>query len=563
MSLRDATVAAVGDELYDDRASISVFDAALQGRVPDRLPPCRFDDVAADAERARFWHQRLVPLRGLRHEDELTRRYLTFETDLLGARDGLHWYDLQVTPYRMGKQLNQAHEIIRNLRFETAPDADAYLLLLDQYGVWIAGCDANLREQAARGIVLHEAAHRTGVRLLDGLDATLTQNLRVAPERLARLPQAALMRAAGGADVAIETRIRPALKKLRAYFTGDYAALVPPGEDAVGLGRYPGGQDAYALLVRHNTTLDMTPDAVHRAGLELVGELEARMASVRSRLGFSGTARRFLEHLLAEPPVKTSTPEEIETTYRAVLAQAEAIYPRLFGTRDYGRSDVKRLRPELEAGMTYGYYQPPLPYGDRAGYYVYNGSNPQERVSVVATALMLHETVPGHHVHFATQTLDESRPLVRRNPYLNAFAEAWAEYGAELGYEMGMYEDPYAEYGRLLMQMFLATRLVVDTGLNAFGWNLEKARSYMLERGPQSPAEAFSETVRYTCWPGQSLAYAIGPLRLRDARRAAEAKLGARFDLIGFHNAILDAGALPLDDVDFAIRHWVAQQQQG
>jgi uncharacterized protein (DUF885 family) len=49
-----------------------------------------------------------------------------------------------------------------------------------------------------------------------------------------------------------------------------------------------------------------------------------------------------------------------------------------------------------------------------------------------------------------------------------------------------MYADPYARAGRLAMDLFLSTRLVVDTGMNALGWPLEKGKARRLFRARAS-----------------------------------------------------------------------------
>ena len=122
-----------------------------------------------------------------------------------------------------------------------------------------------------------------------------------------------------------------------------------------------------------------------------------------------------------------------------------------------------------------------------------------------------------------------------------------------------MYETSAERFGRLMMDAFLTSRLVVDTGMNALGWSLERARAYMREHTFVSDAEIASESIRYSCdIPGQSLAYKSGELtivRLRDRMRAA---LGDRFDVRAFHTAVVGSGSLPFDlveaEVDRAIR---------
>jgi uncharacterized protein (DUF885 family) len=152
---------------------------------------------------------------------------------------------------------------------------------------------------------------------------------------------------------------------------------------------------------------------------------------------------------------------------------------------------------------------------------------------------------------------DSSRPLVRRLPTITAFSEGWAEYAADLGFELGLYEDPYDRYGRYINQVFLASRLVVDTGLNSLGWSYERARRYLLDHTAQSPTEIDTELVRYaTALPGQALAYALGREQFWQIRRAAESQLSARFDLTRFHDVVLDGGSLPLPDLAFSVQHW-------
>ena len=63
---------------------------------------------------------------------------------------------------------------------------------------------------------------------------------------------------------------------------------------------------------------------------------------------------------------------------------------------------------------------------------------------------------------------------------------------------MGLYKTPEELYGRYIGEIFLAARLVVDTGMNALGWSLEEAREYMAKYAIQSETEIASETLRYS-----------------------------------------------------------------
>ena len=102
-------------------------------------------------------------------------------------------------------------------------------------------------------------------------------------------------------------------------------------------------------------------------------------------------------------------------------------------------------------------------------------------------------------------------------------------------------------YGHCVMQSWLAARLVVDTGMNALGWSLARARAFMLEHTMETPAVIDAELLRYaTDIPAQALAYDLGKRRILDERARVRAALGPAFDIRAFHDAALEVGGLPL-----------------
>ncbi len=63
-----------------------------------------------------------------------------------------------------------------------------------------------------------------------------------------------------------------------------------------------------------------------------------------------------------------------------------------------------------------------------------------------------------------------------------------------------------------------------------------------------------NEVDRYIGWPGQALAYKVGQRRLLALRAEAEQKLGPRFSLPAFHDAVLEEGPLPLEVLTERVR---------
>ena len=133
-----------------------------------------------------------------------------------------------------------------------------------------------------------------------------------------------------------------------------------------------------------------------------------------------------------------------------------------------------------------------------------------------------------------------------------------ARSSESLGDDIGFYKDPYQKYGNLSWEMLRACRLVVDTGIHAFGWTRQRAIDYI--GGSRENAER--EVERYMAWPGQALGYKIGQLKILSLRRKAEAALGASFDLRDFHDAVLEEGGMPLSVLEAKMERWIAGRRR-
>jgi uncharacterized protein (DUF885 family) len=355
----------------------------------------------------------------------------------------------------------------------------------------------------------------------------------------------------------LEQQVTPAFQALSALFDDGYRARA--GE-AVGVGAYPGGKELYQRLIHTYTGLRLTPEEIHQRGLAAVEELDRKMTEVRQRLGFTGSREEFHQKLRTDPRFLAKTPEEVEARYRQHVERIEPLMAKYFSLQPKAGYGVQRLDLSAEPGMTYGYYQQPGP-GRPLGYYRYNGSNLPERSLVGAAHLIYHELIPGHHFQIALQEENKDIHPVRAQLNYGAFVEGWAEYAASLGHEMGMYADPYDLYGDLIMQAFLTTRLVVDTGMNYFGWPLERARQYMRDHTFESETQIVSESLRYsTDLYAQALCYRLGYDQIWMLRRKAEAALGPRFDLPAFHQAVIGSGSMPLDVLAEHVDWFIAQQ---
>lgn len=181
-------------------------------------------------------------------------------------------------------------------------------------------------------------------------------------------------------------------------------------------------------------------------------------------------------------------------------------------------------------------------------------ANPVTELEAVA----YHEGLPGHHMQIAIARELESVPAFRSQTGFSAYSEGWAPYTELLAKEMGGYQDPYSDFGRLVSEMWLGVRLVVDTGIHAMGWSEQQAIDYFASNVSTPLPSIVSEVRRYTVLPGQATSYKIGMIKILELRARAEEALGDRFDIRAFHDVILGGGALPLEILEQRIDNYIA-----
>lgn len=529
----------------------------LQEGLPvESLPEISEESSRKEVAALRAFLERLARLdtASLDHDDWLTWAVLQWELELgVEAADHLALLS-QVTPYTL--PLRTLHEVYTSHTFSSQEDLDRYLRLLRQYPRYVGQIQARTEWQRTKGFLIPKGTVDQMVPLIRAFAQPAERSLfAVAPDRLPKESEAFRAQVVK----IIQEEVNPALERLAAMLEGDYRRAAP---ESVGLGQYPGGPEAYRFLVRLYTGLDVTPEEVHRRGLEEVARLEARMAEVHRHVGFEGTLRQFNDRLRADPRWLAKTPEEAGERLMAPMRKIEPLIGRYFLRVPKAPHGVKRLDPALEGSVTFGFYQQPSP-ADPSGWYLFNGSRLDQRPMANAAALIYHELLPGHHFQIALQLENESLPPLRRNLYHTAFVEGWGEYASELGIEMGLYDDPYALYGRLAMDMFLSNRLVVDTGMNALGWPRSRAIEHMRDRLLETAVQIDTETLRYsTSMPGQALAYKMGSAKIWELRRRAERELGPKFDLRRFHEAVLGSGSLPLTVLERHVEWWIGQERK-
>jgi len=337
------------------------------------------------------------------------------------------------------------------------------------------------------------------------------------------------------AATVIRDIVAPAYERLLAFMRNEY---LPKTRTTLAAVKMPDGEAYYQAMIEKFTTLKLTAREIHDIGLKEVARIEAEMVATKERAGFKGTMAEFFQFLRTDPQFYAKTPRELLSYSSYVSKKADLKLGETIGFLPRRRHGIVPVPSALA----------PIYTGGRGGLEAcqMNTYNLPARTLYTLPALTLHECTPGHSFQAALALEGPERPPFRRGTSFSAYGEGWGLYTEWLGTVMGIYETPYEDFGRLTYEMWRAARLVIDTGIHAFGWSREQAMDYLRTRAALSEHEITTEIERYIAWPGQALAYKLGEIQIRRHRREAEAALGSKFDQRRFHDVILALGSVPL-----------------
>lgn len=533
-------------------------------RLGDRRYNDRWTDLSTEAFASRHEQQRNF-LRRLRAIDpallsekdrlnyDLFRREL--DNDVAG-----HAFKAWLMPISQRGGVQSLESTADGLRLRTAVD----------YEDWL-GRMAAIPDVIEQTMELQEAGRDEGFmppkilmqRIPPQLDAQLVETAAESPfyKVFANMPatidDADQERIREQANTIIEDEIVPAYRRFSRYFNDTY---LPASRDSIGAAALPNGAAFYEHRARVFTTTSMTPDEIHRLGLDEVARLRGEMQLIIDQLEFAGDFHDFLRFLRTDPQFYYDSPEALFEAYLATCKRIDPELVRLFGKLPRMPYGLRAIPDNIAPDTTTAYYSRPAADGSRAGFYYVNLYRPEVRPKYEIEVLSVHEAVPGHHLQIALQMELPDMPDFRRYSGFTAFTEGWGLYSESLGYDLGLYQDPYSRFGALTYEMWRAVRLVVDTGMHYKGWTRQQAIDFFKDNAAKSELDIVNEIDRYIAWPGQALAYKIGQLKILELRRKAENTLGKDFDIRAFHDELLGGGALPLQVLETRMNLWLAAE---
>ncbi len=428
--------------------------------------------------------------------------------------------------------------------------AEAYLTRLRRSGTWLDQIGERLRTGAGKG--------RLPVAPLAGRAVTWAEGVLAAPGKspvLSPRPPQDWDRAPAWEQerrAAAEEVVHPAL----ARWVAVVKELLPRARpsDQAGLVHLPGGEADYARAVRIYTTLPLSPQELHQTGLDEVAALEARAVELGAGLGLSRLDEVFAA---LRDSSGTISPQEAIRRAAAAVKRAEARAGELFPAPLPPPCEVTPMPEVVAVSGAAPHYTPPRLDGGRPGTFWFNTERPTAGTGWDIEVVAFHEAVPGHHLQLSRLQLLTSLPALQRQRSLAVFSEGWGLYAEQLAEEAGLFADDRGLLGSISTSLMRAARLVVDTGIHAFGWSRERALEFLAEHVPMPREFLAAEVDRYVVMPGQALAYLTGKLEILRIRDEARERLGPAFSLPAFHGAVLDHGSLPMPALARSIAGWV------
>lgn len=363
------------------------------------------------------------------------------------------------------------------------------------------------------------------------------------------------------AEKALLTSVKPAYEKL-------IAALEDQQQRATtdhGAWKFPKGEAFYKNRLKRITTTDLTSNEIHEIGLSEVARIHREMEEIMKKVGFEGSLSDFFEFMRNDPQFYYPNTPEGKAEYleeaTGLIDTMKGRLDELFLTKPEADIIVKAVEPFREKSAGKAFYQQPAIDGSRPGTYYANLYDMNAMPKYQMEALAYHEGIPGHHMQIAIAQELDSLPMFRKFGRYTAYTEGWGLYSELVPKEIGFYEDPYSDFGRLAMELWRASRLVVDTGIHSKKWTREEGIDFYMKITPNAESDAVKMVERHIVMPGQATAYKIGMNKIVELREDAKAELGDNFDLREFHDVILKNGAVPLNVLEEMVEEWIESEK--
>ncbi len=507
--------------------------------------------------------------------DDARTSFEMWELELTRAEEANRWRGHSYVFGRGGPHANLPNFLINAHRVDSPADMQAYVSRVAAIGPALEVQLERAKRSAAAGVRAPRFAYEQSLdevrRLMTGAPFAgegETALFADAKAKIGKLKTGGKIDEAQAAAFekavadAMTAKMKPAYDRLAVWLAADVANTSPDPKGAVSL---PDGVAYYNAMLRQQTTTDMTADEIHALGLAEVKRILGEMETLKAQIGFKGTLEEFFVFMRTDDRFYVSNDDAGRAKYLKMsedyLAAMKAELPKYFNRIPRSDLIVKRVESFREEPGGAAHYSSGAPDGSRPGVFYVHLSDIRATPIYEIEGTSYHEGWPGHHMQISLAQEMTGVPVFRTQTGYGAYVEGWGLYVELLAKEAGFYKEPYSDFGRLGREIWRAIRLVVDTGIHAKGWSEAQALEFYTANSPQPVGKIRSEIRRYFVNPGQATSYKVGMVKILALRAKARQSLGDRFDLKGFHDTVLSAGALPLSVLEARVDRWVADRK--
>lgn len=307
---------------------------------------------------------------------------------------------------------------------------------------------------------------------------------------------------------------------------------------SIGMFDLPNGINEYRFLVRSQLSLKkITIASIYKYGLKEVSRIHNEMITIKNKLNFDGNLRQFNKYIHNREDLQFKSGKEMINVYKDIYTDINKnVIKKLFDINVSEKCDIVEVPKSNEMFSSEAYYIPGDIDGNRKGKFYINTKDIKENNKIEVESLFLHEAVPGHHYHLTYVNKNPKIPMFIKLSNPCAYEEGWALYCERLG----TYNSLESYYGRLVLEMIRAVRLVVDTGIHYYEWSYQKAYDYYEKYSFNGDLQIKTQILRYIALPGQALCYKMGEKIILDLKKQYNG------DIKKFHTKILENGSIPL-----------------
>jgi len=362
------------------------------------------------------------------------------------------------------------------------------------------------------------------------------------------------------AEKALIDSVKPAYDNLMMYWN----QLEKKANEDDGCWKFPDGGKFYAVSLKQTTTTSLSPEEIHRLGIDEVKRIHAEMEVIKEKVGFKGTLLEFFNFMRTDKRFYFSNDAKGKKAYvdeaNKIIEGMRLKLDDLFLTKPKANLVVKPVEAYREKSAGGAFYEEPALDGSRPGRYYINLFTLSDQPIYQMEALAYHEAIPGHHMQIAIAQELKNLPKFRKLGGNTAYVEGWALYSELIPKEIGFYQDAYSDFGRLAMEVFRASRLVIDTGIHYKKWTRKQALQYMIENTPNPEGDCSKEIDRYIVWPSQATGYKVGMVTILKLRERCQKQLGDKFNIKEFHDVVLTNGPVPLNILENLVNEYISNK---